>query len=371
MQLSRQERHVLLQSLRDDAADSHDATTHACGLGSWERIFHAAAQLGIAPLLYTRLVRAASLAHVGTVLTERKRDLLWSQAHNMKRFAKLRPILAALRANGIPVIPLKGAALAELVYGHIGLRTMGDVDLLVHKEDLGRVETLLEDIGFHADESYRPRAWYRTHHHHIVPYVSPDHLLTLEVHHNISLATSRVRVPVSELWTHAQGVHIASVPCTALSWEHMLLHLALHISDQNCFYRDIRGLCDVTEVVKRYSRSIDWDLLLRSAYMIGAQTHLYFTLSLSKDLLGGAIPQDALSALRRQTALRPCEERILRSLFRRAVLIVDMSEHWIDDWALSDFTRDLLNQRSPSESVNDITQKAMRRLALRFASMGA
>jgi hypothetical protein len=285
----------------------------------------------------------------------------------MKRFAKLRTILTAFHANGIPVIPLKGAALAELVYGYIGLRTMGDIDLLVHKEDLRNVETLLEKIGFQVNESYRPKEWYRTHHHHLAPYVSPDNLVTLEVHHDISLATSRIRVPISELWRTARGVHIASVPCMSLSWEHMLLHLALHMSDQNCFYRDIRGLCDVTEIVKRHGELVDWDMLLRFCRMFRAETHLYFALSLSHDVLGAAIPRHALRELRRHMTLRPFEERLLRSLFLRAMLIVDPREHWIDDWALSDFTRDLLNQRSRSESVTEITHKVVKRLALRFA----
>jgi hypothetical protein len=44
------------------------------------------------------------------------------------------------RAASIAVIALKGAFLAELVYENIGLRAIGDVDLLVKKEDLEKVQ---------------------------------------------------------------------------------------------------------------------------------------------------------------------------------------------------------------------------------------
>src|SRR5687768_8026755 len=40
-------------------------------------------------------------------------------------------IAADLDARGIPVVPLKGSALAEAVYGDIGARQAADIDLLV------------------------------------------------------------------------------------------------------------------------------------------------------------------------------------------------------------------------------------------------
>jgi hypothetical protein len=54
------------------------------------------------------------------------------------------------RAAGIDVIVLKGAFLAELVYRNIGLRAIGDIDLLVKKEDLGKVKRVLIQLGYQA-----------------------------------------------------------------------------------------------------------------------------------------------------------------------------------------------------------------------------
>jgi len=58
----------------------------------------------------------------------------------MKVYAQLRKVLQVFCQEKVPVIVLKGALLAELVYQHIGLRTMDDVDLLVSKQDLGKAE---------------------------------------------------------------------------------------------------------------------------------------------------------------------------------------------------------------------------------------
>ena len=46
--------------------------------------------------------------------------------------------MGVLHAERIEVMALKGAALAELVYGQIGLRTMGDIDLFVVAGDESR-----------------------------------------------------------------------------------------------------------------------------------------------------------------------------------------------------------------------------------------
>jgi len=51
-------------------------------------------------------------------------------ARNLLLYHELPRILKVL--SPLPVIVLKGAALAATIYHRIGLRTMGDLDLLVH-----------------------------------------------------------------------------------------------------------------------------------------------------------------------------------------------------------------------------------------------
>ena len=56
---------------------------------------------------------------------------LASAHRNLRLFGELRQILRAFNAAGLSVIPLKGACLAEMIYGNIALRPMVDVDLLL------------------------------------------------------------------------------------------------------------------------------------------------------------------------------------------------------------------------------------------------
>jgi len=56
-------------------------------------------------------------------------------------------LLDLLEANGIPCVILKGAS-AAMTYPHPYLRSMGDVDFLVHCADLDRAAVLLETNGY-------------------------------------------------------------------------------------------------------------------------------------------------------------------------------------------------------------------------------
>lgn len=53
-----------------------------------------------------------------------------------------------LESEGIAYAQIKGAPLAVLAYGNIGMRASTDIDLLVSKDDLSRVKPLLKRNGF-------------------------------------------------------------------------------------------------------------------------------------------------------------------------------------------------------------------------------
>ncbi|MBQ8752206.1 MAG: nucleotidyltransferase family protein [Clostridia bacterium] len=61
--------------------------------------------------------------------------------------------LAALEGAQIPFMPLKGAVLRQL-YGQPWMRTSGDIDVLVHRDDLERASACLTDtLGYQRDKA--------------------------------------------------------------------------------------------------------------------------------------------------------------------------------------------------------------------------
>lgn len=70
------------------------------------------------------------------------------RATNQYLLAKLQSVLALFQEQQIGVILLKGADLLTRLYGAMGLRPMTDLDLLVHEEDLPRIDAVLRDAGY-------------------------------------------------------------------------------------------------------------------------------------------------------------------------------------------------------------------------------
>jgi hypothetical protein len=111
----------------------------------------------VAPLLYHRLKAlglesAETLAALSVLRNYHRQNAL----RNLQFFAGLNPIVKALQAEKIPVIALKGAHLAQAVYGSIALREMNDFDLLVPPDRLARAGEILAAQGYRPSKPYDP-----------------------------------------------------------------------------------------------------------------------------------------------------------------------------------------------------------------------
>jgi hypothetical protein len=57
-------------------------------------------------------------------------------------------VVDRLQAISVDVLPYKGVALAETVYGDIALRQAGDIDLLIRPQDFARARKSLRELGY-------------------------------------------------------------------------------------------------------------------------------------------------------------------------------------------------------------------------------
>jgi hypothetical protein len=97
---------------------------------------------GIAPLIYARLTAAGGSDDAFRPLAIR------AAVAEPQRLDDLRNVLAEFVARAIPVLILKGTALAYDLYDAPELRPRGDTDLLVRERDVPAVRTLMEVLGY-------------------------------------------------------------------------------------------------------------------------------------------------------------------------------------------------------------------------------
>ena len=124
----------------------------------WDHLIELACKNGIAQVLFTCL--KTQNPTLPPAINERIRSIrLISAIRNMKLFHNLEKIFQALRAAGVVVVPYKGAWLAEAVYGDIALRSMGDVDLWVQRDQLDVAREAMISLGYSSQsKTERPLA---------------------------------------------------------------------------------------------------------------------------------------------------------------------------------------------------------------------
>ncbi len=289
------ERELLLYCLGLGTDEIRAGKLEQLSASDWDGVIQLSARHGVTPLLYKRLRTLSPGTTIPAGIVQRLREAyLHSSARSMSLYHEISKVLTVLQNDGIPVIVLKGAHLAEVVYGNTALRPMSDVDLLVKRADLSRVEEKLLEIGYAPDEKNSTQFAQDCSHY---TYMLPEKDLLLEVHWDIQGLNSPFNINVSGLWERARPAMIAGVEALVLSPEDLLLYLCLHTSFRHLFDVGLMPFCDISETIRHYRGEIGWEQVQYRARQWGASNCVYLTLLLTKKLFGAAVPDEVLQGL--------------------------------------------------------------------------
>ena len=211
-----------------------------------------------------------------------------------------------LAGCGAPVVLLKGAA-----YEMAGLpaargRLFSDIDILVPRALLPKVESALMLDGWQAsDHDAYDQHFYRAWMHEIPPLRHVRRDTTIDVHHNILPGTSRMRID-------AQALLDAAVPVPGHEGLHvlrpvdMLLHSATHLFHEGEFANGLRDLFDLDALLRDFGADVHfWDELVPRAAALGLGRSLYHALRTSTEMLHTPVPPRVLAAVQAQRPAPP------------------------------------------------------------------
>jgi hypothetical protein len=284
----------LLYCLRAVPDEAGDGRLEALSSSDWNILIEKSACHRVAPLLYHRLRTFHSdMSIPANVMPILRHTYLQSAAAGMHLYHELGKVLGLLRHKNIPVIVLKGAHLAELVYGNKALRPMSDVDVLVHKDDLMRVEAALLGMGCVPTECHRQIAKDTCH----FVYALPNKELSVEVHWNFLPSMYRFKIDIDAQWKRSRQVVIAGVEVSVLCPEDLLLYLCLHTS-KHLFEMGLKPLYDIFETIRYYAKKIDWRQVQLRSQQSGEAKCVYLTFRLAGELVGASVPDDLMSAIK-------------------------------------------------------------------------
>lgn len=219
-------------------------------------------------------------------------------------------VVADLRAVGIEVLVLKGAALLVGGVTRPLARTMSDIDVLVTKGSPEQAWRLCVDRGWTLVDPAWTEEVYRTHHH-LPPLVDPDGIqVGLEVHRSLLLGTERLGIDVAAIRERSREVDVGGVAVRVPSVEDLLLHDCLHFAWSNKLqHSSWRAFADAHLIVG--DDSFDWDRFVAVAMSTRARQCCYWTLRLGRLLADLTVPDRVLATLnpRQGGLLAPLLER--------------------------------------------------------------
>lgn len=233
--------------------------------------------------------------------------------------AELRTLLAAVRAQGLPVVAFKGPAFAELVGEGAGMREMGDLDLLVEQHHVPRLVSVLAGLGFRPavpPAALRsPYLWGATSELKIAR--AADGLL-LEAHWRLAPPWFPAPVTVAQVQSCALERMFLGTPILWPAAEELFL---AHVADamKSCGCR-LRWVGDLRALLRAHP-SLDWGRVARLAAGNRALDSVRVALAVLGDVCEaagteGAIPDGAL-ALAGEARARPRLREATREVMQR------------------------------------------------------
>ncbi len=205
---------------------------------------------------------------------------------------ELTQALASLADAGIPAITFKGPTLAVSVYGDLGLRPFGDLDILVRPDDFEAALALLSEAGYRPQ---RPFPW-ECH------LVHSERGTCLDLHAALSHDGIPYGLDFDQLEARAARIELDGHEVACPDAEDLLLLLCVHLTKdmwdvRSGFAPNLRliKLADIAELVRR--REPDWDLVLERAQTLRVLRILRFALGVVRQVYPVALPAAVVRSL--------------------------------------------------------------------------
>ena len=269
-------------------------------LVTWPRLLTLAASEGAYPVFARRILACGGSQLPPVVSSGLREQLRFTELRQSYLHCRLMELLGAFADAGIPVVLLKGAAMATSTHGSFSERPMSDLDLLIDPAGLAEAITIASANGWSRRFAEQFDSLYDGMHH-LPPLIdvrAPAMSVKLELHRELvppqsnpfAFSASLVRLGAEA----APGLPgTAGVPRI----DHRLIHCCIHFAwSHQMRSGSWKAFRDVDAVVR--DRSFEWPRFLIEARRSRASACCYWTMRLARALVHAPIPDEVLDQLR-------------------------------------------------------------------------
>lgn len=221
-----------------------------------------------------------------------------------------------LATRSIPIIVIKGPALAAYAYGDFGLRKTGDLDLLVRKSDFVDVSRLLIERGYVVDNGYQQGLTLEG---------IPAHIATkkgvtfygkwcpIDLHWTLDEYPLGANLDMRKVWDRRNEIPLGDrTSASTICDEDLVTFLCCHGAKHSWESLDL--VCDLAELL-RNRRGIDWEAVAEGARAKRRERMLHIGLLLASELLEAPLPEDVRRQALSRGATVQITQQVAGSLF--------------------------------------------------------
>ncbi len=245
----------------DPPRDAITSPSQTLKLEAWTALLGRAREQGVTSLLYSAL-EVQNLAVPSTILETLQEQHRRSVLATASIYYELASLLETFNRLSIPIVVMKGAALAKWLYPDSALRPFGDLDLLLYPDDIPRAADVLRAQNYVSgkelaagfrDSYYSEMAFTRT----IPPRIGVD------VHWNLFVPLYyRRAMDLDWFWQRTEffAFHSLGLNQRALVFNPtaQLVHLAVHASLNHQHAPRLIWLYDLALLLYRKQTEIDF-----------------------------------------------------------------------------------------------------------------
>jgi hypothetical protein len=289
---------VFLRLLREDS-DREEVNRRIRYLkdSDWQALSDFSVASGLLPLFYTRLTSLRLENIPPGFLSCLKALYLVNLKKNILLEKELFKIISHFKENNIPLVPLKGPALARFLYDDLSLRQAScDLDLLVRKEQFEETEYALKKIGFAptAEGEDASRRNFNLKYYRELGFVKDSNGLLVELH--IDMRQLFTFAPLEDFWSNLKEVELEGNKILMPSGECLLVYLSLAAMSINEFV-ELRYLYDIHTLMSKFRKKLDLRELQSKLKDARYGAAVFFALRLSGGFFGTDIPADFLKEI--------------------------------------------------------------------------
>jgi hypothetical protein len=277
----------------------------------WNRVLSLAFRHRIPLLLYSNLMSTSSDKLSSEIVSKLQNAYHKNAVRNLLLTRELLRLIGIFEDNGILMVPFKGPILAMQAYGDLTLRSFGDLDVMVHKEDVFKARDLLTSQG------YGPVQNCTTHQGLVLltreceyALFCRDTLTLIELHWKF--LEGFLSVPFDDgLWSRLCTVELEGRKIKSFSPEYLVLYLCAHGAKHR--WSELRMMSDLAGIIK--GQEIDWDFARHKAAQMGLKRILHTALLLCNGLLETEIPPKIMKDAAGDSRARKMVLEISKRLF--------------------------------------------------------